>query len=326
VNLAPLSAVEADCEDLTFRPTAAADTLVTSLRKRLVEPLGLSASTRRVLVSPSGVLSYVPFGLLLPDREVVCLPSGTTYGVLREDRSKRGEAVLAIGDPAYSGSRGQSPSAVYLRGRGLPALPATAAEARAVGDVILLAGAATEAAIWKAVEGRKRWRAAHFACHGTIDPERPLLSSLAVTEDEEDDGFLTAAEVLRQELPADLVVLSACETAKGKVFGGEGIVGLTRAFMFAGAPRVICSLWKVDDEATRALMVEFYRLWNPKDGSKPMGTAAALRAAQEYVRTHEIDVPDDDASKKTGKPFTKRVRHWEHPYYWAAWVLWGLAD
>ena len=79
-----------------------------------------------------------------------------------------------------------------------------------------------------------------------------MFISLALTPADEDDGFLTALEVFRMKCPADLVVLSACETGKGKIVGGEGIVGLTRAFMYAGSPRVICSLWKVDDEATRA--------------------------------------------------------------------------
>ena len=134
---------------------------------------------------------------------------------------------------------------------------------------------------------------------------RPALSSLALAPDAEDDGFLTALEVLRMDLPCDLVVLSACETGRGKVVRGEGILGLTRAFMFAGAPRVICSLWKVDDEATRALMTRFYARWNPKDGSNRLGAAAALEAAQEFVRSQE---------------------RWKHPHYWAAWVLWGLAS
>ena len=106
-------------------------------------------------------------------------------------------------------------------------------------------------------------------------------------------------------LAADLVVLSACETARGKVHTAEGIIGFTRAFMMAGAPRVIVSLWKVDDRATKALMVKFYELWNPKDGSKGLGAAAALKKAQEYVSGHE---------------------RWKHPHYWAAWVLWGLPD
>jgi CHAT domain-containing protein len=104
------------------------------------------------------------------------------------------------------------------------------------------------------------------------------------------------------ELPADLAVLSACETARGTVVGGEGVLGLTRAFMFAGSPRVIVSLWKVDDEATRALMLRFHALWNPKEGGG-LPAAEALRRAQDFVRSHE---------------------RWEHPYYWAAWVLWGL--
>ena len=126
------------------------------------------------------------------------------------------------------------------------------------------------------------------------------------------------------EIPSDLVVLSACETATGRIVRGEGIVGLTRAVMFAGAPRVICSLWKVDDEATRAMMGRFYEVWNPKDGSGGLGAAAALRAAQAFIRTHEVDVPDEEATKREGRPVKKRVRPWEHPYYWAAWVLWGL--
>ena len=104
-------------------------------------------------------------------------------------------------------------------------------------------------------------------------------------------------------IPTDLVVLSACETGKGKAYAAEGIVGFTRAFMYAGSPRVICSLWKVDDKATQALMVKFYELWNPKDGSAGMPAALALREAQQHIKSQA---------------------KWKHPYYWAAWVLWGL--
>ena len=82
---------------------------------------------------------------------------------------------------------------------------------------------------------------------------------------------------------------------------GEGLLGLTRAFLLAGASRVLCSLWKVDDAATRALMERFYALWHPRDGSEGLSAAAALRAAQAHVRAQE---------------------QWAHPYYWAAWVLW----
>jgi CHAT domain-containing protein len=127
-----------------------------------------------------------------------------------------------------------------------------------------------------------------------------MLSSLALSPSGDDDGFLTALEVFRLRCPADLVVLSACETGKGKVYRAEGIIGLTRAFMLAGAPRVLVSLWKVDDEATAALMGRFYEAWR-----KGVPTARALREAQEFVRGQE---------------------KWRHPRFWAAWSLWGLGD
>lgn len=94
-------------------------------------------------------------------------------------------------------------------------------------------------------------------------------------------------------------MLSACETGRGKPYSAEGVFGFTQAFMLAGTPRVIVSLWKVDDVATRALMVKFYELW------KTMPAARALAKAQAYVRSHE---------------------KWRHPYYWAAWQLWGLPE
>ena len=115
---------------------------------------------------------------------------------------------------------------------------------------------------------------------------------------------MTCLEILRVQIPSDLVVLSACQSAQGRIYRSEGIVGLTRAFMYAGAPRVLCSLWKVDDEATQALMIKFYELWHPKTG-EGLGAAEALKKAQEHVRSRP---------------------KWKHPYYWGAWVLWGLPE
>ena len=105
-------------------------------------------------------------------------------------------------------------------------------------------------------------------------------------------------EIYNLDLPADLVVLSACQTALGKEIRGEGLVGLTRGFMYAGAPRVIASLWKVDDAATAGLMSEFYRAMLGR-GLRP---AAALRAAQ--IKMWE-------------------QQRWRSPYYWAAFTLQG---
>ncbi len=271
-----------------------------TLRKLLVEPLKLDAGVQQVMLSPEGPLCYMPFAALF-DQPVALTASATTHVLLLEEEREAGAGILAIGHPDYSGVS-DGAKAVYHRGRALAPLPATEREVKTIGSTPLLGAAASEAGLRDALAKQQQWRAVHFACHGLIDAERPMLSSLALSKAGEDDGFLSAREILRMEIPADLVVLSACETGRGKLVKGEGIVGLTRAFMFAGSPRVICSLWKVDDEATQALMLKFYELWHPKQG-KGIGAAAALQQAQAFIASQA---------------------KWKHPYYWAGWVLWGL--
>jgi tetratricopeptide (TPR) repeat protein len=301
VPLGRTADVVSACTALSLATPAADPTASLSrLRDLVARPLALDETVVRAYVSPDGALSYVPFPLLLDGREVAHVPSGTTLGLLLEERRETGEGVLALGDPDYGGAAPAPPEAPTRAGARLVPLPATREEAKAVGDVTLLGKEASEAGLVAALSTRPRWRAVHLACHGRIDPERPWFSSLALSRSGEDDGFLTVHEVFRTKVPADLVVLSACETGKGKIAQGEGIVGLTRAFMFAGAPRVLVSLWKVDDAATRALMAKLYERW--KAGTP---TARALREAQEHVRADP---------------------RWRHPYYWGAWTLWGLAD
>jgi CHAT domain-containing protein len=112
------------------------------------------------------------------------------------------------------------------------------------------------------------------------------------------EGFLHLRDIYGLRLDADLVVLSGCRTALGRELRGEGLVGLTRGFLYAGAPRVVASLWKVEDRATSELMARFYRaLW--QEGLPP---AAALRSAQLSLR---------------------RERRWRDPYFWAGFVLQG---
>ena len=253
----------------------------------VIRPLALEDEIRRVLVAPHVALTYVPFSLLLPGRDVAYVPSGSTHTLLHASRARRGDGVLALGDPAY---------------RKLNRLPGSRAEAKAIGDVTLLGDEATKDQLVASLGKRKRWSAVHLACHGIVNPDRPLLSSLALaTGGADEDGFLRTHEIFQLSVPSDLVVLSACETGKGKIYASEGLIGFTRAFLFAGTPRVVVSLWKVDDEATRALMTRFYELWRTGKHT----TASALRRAQEHVRGQE---------------------KWRHPYYWAAWQLWGVAD
>ncbi len=147
-----------------------------------------------------------------------------------------------------------------------------------------------------------RYRIVHFATHGLINSEHPELSGLVLSLLDENgkpqDGFLRMHEIFNLQLPADLVVLSACQTALGREFKGEGLIGLTRGFMYAGAERVVASLWQVDDQATAQLMQYFYH-GMLKDGMRPV---AALRAAQIAM---------------------SRSSRWSSPYYWAGFVLQG---
>ena len=275
---------------------------VPGLREALVAPLGLESAARCVLVSPDGALARLPFALLLSSREIALVPSATVHLRLGHQAALRGDGVLACGDPRYTVQRDGHAVAVYAGRSRLARLPATRAEVELVtreGDVCLVDHGATETAFRKRVSERARWHGVHLACHGIVHDERPWLSALALTPDGTHDGFLTALEVFGMSIPADLVVLSACDTGLGRTFAGDGLLGLSQAFLHAGTPRVLCGLWKVDDLATQALMVHFYRLWR-EDG---LEVADALAQAQAAVRTEP---------------------RWRHPRYWAGWTLWGL--
>src|SRR5262249_15798068 len=151
-------------------------------------------------------------------------------------------------------------------------------------------------------EKLNEYRILHFAAHGLLNSNHPELSGLVLSlvdqQGKSQDGFLRIHEIYNLKLNADLVVLSACQTALGKEIRGEGLVGLTRGFMYAGAARVIASLWNVEDRATAELMKRFY------EGmlNRQLKPAAALREAQLTLA---------------------RDKRWSAPYYWAAFVLQG---
>jgi CHAT domain-containing protein len=282
---------------------------------------------RRLIVSPDGALALVPFPALAPDLEVTLVPSATTHRLLEDLRPAAGSDVLALGDPDYGSPASARVPATLRAGHLLP-LPATREEALAVGDTVLLRERATEAALGEALRSRPRWKALHLACHGLVDAARPLQSSLAITPDPENDGFWTALDVLRTPVPADLVVLSACETGRGRVVAGEGLVGLSRAFFHAGASTVLCSLWKVDDDATRALMTKFYALWNPRPGSGGKGTPSEAGVAPDESRGPKdgAGAVGPAAALRAAQAHVREQASWKAPRYWAAWVLWGLGD
>jgi CHAT domain-containing protein len=301
----------------------------------LFAPLGERLSAKRIAIVADGALQYIPFPALprpgsdarVPlvfDSEVVVLPSASSLALLRGARatqSARGSKIAVFADPVFRGddSRlaavGPRPpasdfgnDAALIRAAGdsgftsLPRLRFSRTEADAI---VALAGdggavrAVDFAANRDALLGGDvaKARIVHLATHGIVNSHEPELSGLVLSLVDEKgasrEGFLRL-----RELDAELVVLSACQTALGREIRGEGLIGLTRGFMHAGAPRVISSLWRVDDRATAELMKRLYGAIL-RDRLPP---AAALRAAQSSMA---------------------RDTRWSSPYYWAAFELHG---
>jgi CHAT domain-containing protein len=250
-----------------------------------------------------------------------------------------------------------------------PELPGTRFEAASLAQACKAAGVpfrlladseASESALDRMAASKELagYRYIHLATHGAMDDRLPLQSALILSRDRLPDplkqfearkpiydGRLTAEEVLeRWDLHAELVTLSACETALGKYEGGEGLVGFTQALLLSGARSVCLSLWKVDDTATALLMQRFYAnlLGQRPRLTKPLGKAEALAEAKEWLRGLSAEEAARQAAELTGgvargkgrRPFAqppvlpkragpKDNRPFAHPYYWSAFVLVG---
>jgi CHAT domain-containing protein/tetratricopeptide (TPR) repeat protein len=270
---------------------------------------------RRLVVIADGALAGLPFGAL-PDpvdpavcagapalvdtHEIAYLPSVAVLLTQRRLLAGRPPAprwLAEVADPVYE--RGDprlgSPASGDAESRGGPVpslhrLPGSGQEAKAIADllpadkVFLARGfdASRQTVTGGALAG---FRIVHFATHGVFDAEQPMLSSLALSQLDAAGrpvaGFLYAHEIYDLDLPAELVTLSACQTASGREVPGEGLVsGLPRAFLYAGAARVLMSLWKVDDRGTRDLMILFYRGLLDRN----LAPAQALQEAQRDLR------------------------------------------
>lgn len=270
---------------------------------------------------------------LILDHEMISLPSASALAVQRKNLLQRrpaANAVAVIADPVFSlgdirfkeRARNDGPRVdasnpantrllEHLAGEDgklrIRRLPFTRQEADRILAVSPEAGN-LKATDFKAnrsiVTGPElsKYRYVHFATHGYLDSERPGLSAIVLSlvdqKGQPQDGFLRAHEIYNLTLPAELVVLSACQTGLGKEIKGEGLVGLTQGFMYAGARRVVVSLWNVNDKATAELMQRFYKGMLQEKQSP----SAALRKAQAEMSQHQ---------------------QWQQPYYWAAFVLQG---
>ncbi len=308
-----------------------------ALSELLLGPVADELDGQRLVVVADGALHYIPFGVLpapaaeaaeplISRHEIVHLPSASALAAQRRAGAERNTpmrwaAVLAdpvfdprdpriSSDPAPASPPLAPPDAALRDAAGalvFDRLPATRREAAVIADLApaqeTLTALGFEANRSLVLGGRLRdYRILHFATHGVIDARRPELSGLVLSlydrRGESHDGFVRLRDLYNLELEAELVVLSGCRTALGREVRGEGLVGLTRGFMFAGVPRVVASLWRVEDRATAELMAHFYRAMR-HDGMRP---AAALRRAQLSIRDH---------------------KRWRDPYYWGAFVLQG---
>jgi CHAT domain-containing protein len=269
-----------------------------TLRRALIEPAetaGMLRSVNQLYIVPHGILHYLPFAALINDRgryliedySITCLPAG---------------ALLASGT-VMEGSR-----TVLVAAPLLSTLPYTGAEARSIkelfpqGTEVLLGSDATETS-FKSRAGR--YRILHLATHAYLNRINPLLSGLQLQSDNKNDGRLEVHEILDLRLKARLVTLSACETALGggyfsDVPAGDEFVSLTRAFLRAGTPSVLATLWHVNDGSTLQLMRGFYRAFASR------GASGALAEAQRAA-------------------IHSRGRYRE-PYFWAPFVLVGQSQ
>lgn len=293
------------------------------LARLVVKPIEARVKGRRMLVVADGSLNYVPFAALpassgeplITAHEVVYLPSASVLASLRaSSRPVSLDAAAAVfadpvfsrNDPRFAGAHETAPAASRGAESGTYArLRFSRREADAVAASMPKAWTALDFSAAKTAllsRNLRQYRILHFATHGSLNTEHPELSGLVLSLVDRDgkavDGFLRLHEIYNLDLDADLVVLSACETALGREVYGEGLIGLTRGFMYAGAARVVSSVWNVDDRASALLMERFYDAMH----TRKMTAAAALRSAQLSLL---------------------RDPRWANPHYWAAFSLQG---
>ncbi len=301
--------------DLAFRAPAR------SLYDLLLGPAAAEIRGKRTLcIVPNGPLWDLPFQALQPSATEALLDRHALYyapslAFLAELAGRRAPlspgaappSLLAVGNPG-AGTVAPAASRRGLPGLApLPPLPDAEREVRSLGQ---LYGAA-HSAVYTAAQASERtvkseaghFRVLHFATHALLDDHNPLYSSLVLSPtapEGGEDGLLEAWEILGLHLDADLVVLSACQTARGRLRAGEGMIGMSWALAAAGSPATLASQWEVDSASTGELMVEFHRHWLAGESK-----AEALRQAALAVR---------------------RQPRYRHPFYWAGFVLVGAGS
>lgn len=332
------------------RPLKSFEDQAAKLYDLLIRPAdALMAAGEALLISPDGPLNALPFAVLVREdggsgwsflverRPLHFVVSASVYAQLAQPlRARRREepVLVAFGDPNYGTAAlvsGESRRSFVGRATDLRPLPHARQEVQSIAQLfdgkveVHLGAQATEARV-KSLDERVDY--VHFACHGFLDERFPLGSTLAMAlpagdEESDDNGFLQAWEIIEQvRLEADLVTLSACETGLGADMGGEGLIGLVRAFQYAGARSVVASLWSVADQPTADLMRSFYSSLQSGESK-----AEALQTAQlSLIRNGRNLAGAEDGERGVRRlvgTATDEGPPTNHPYYWAAFQLFG---
>jgi CHAT domain-containing protein/Tfp pilus assembly protein PilF len=302
--------------DLGFRARAA------KLYELLLKPASAQLRGKtNIIIVPDNTLWDLPFQALLTganrflieDGAIAYAPSLTALREMTKRRKNQtvnsvSTTLLALGNPLL-GQRTVNRAALVMRDEKLEPLPEAEQEVKALSRLYGM----SRSRIYTGAEAREdrvkseagQARILHFATHGMLNNASPMYSYLALAEGGAgEDGLLEAWELMQLDLRADLAVLSACETARGRIGAGEGMIGLSWAMFIAGVPSIVVSQWKVESASSRDLMVDFHRILTsmPVEAKAKPAKAEALRqAALKMMKNPETD----------------------HPFYWAGFVLMG---
>ncbi|SDI76007.1 CHAT domain-containing protein [Propionivibrio dicarboxylicus] len=296
--------------------------------------------TRRLIAEVDGALSFLPVELWL-DAKMQALGAQTALSYLptlamadTARPSSTGKGVLALGDARFDAARQidaiDAQRELKNRGTrdnlGFAPLPETRDEVNAIlrnvreGGTAILGVDATKSGFRREAE-KTPYRYLHFATHGVVGGEIPRINepALVLTPEAGDPGFLTASEIARMNVRADLVVLSACNTGNGEYFNGEGLMGLGRAFILAGARAVVVSLWPVDSLTTRDLMIDFYR-----ELEKSGDARQALALARQNIMRDKTGTAGDARNlQRITTPVAQsgEFKGRKNPFFWAPFIL-----
>ncbi len=273
---------------------------------------------KKIIIIPDGILAFLPFEtLIMPDGRYLIEKYDISYiqslavseFIKSRTYTSDRKEFIGFGGADYANFNITSSASKYssLNIKGWNDLPGTITEIERISTLYktqdIYSGKILTESLVKRFSERdilKQFKIIHFAVHGLVLPEKPWLSALVLTDTDnfKEDGYLSVNEIVQLDIEADFVNLSACETGLGKIYGGEGVVGLSQAFLIAGANSLSVSLWQVADQATKEFMVGLYKLVTFQDFTFNQGMSGMKR---KFIAS----------------------RRYSHPYYWAPFIFYG---